>query len=232
MRPSEAIIAAVAAVATPIVIVALSVLVFLNPIWVHFDQVQNEVTVWTGYSQAEVDQVTGSILSDLVFGPPRFDVQVDGREVLDPAEQSHMRDVRSVMGSLGLLALTALLALIPAVAVAWRRPGLRSVFWRGARVGTAFLVGGVVVLGLFFLFFFDQAFLLFHDIFFAPGTFLFDPRTEKLVQLFPDNFWSDTTMALGAVMLGWAVAVFLVAGRKLRPSSAIGKTAAVGEQGA
>ena len=37
----------------------------------------------------------------------------------------------------------------------------------------------------------------FHRIFFAGGTYLFDPRTERLVQLFPDQFWSETSIVLG-----------------------------------
>ena len=69
-------------------------------------------------------------------------------------------------------------------------------FWRRAAVA-----------GVGALFFFDTLFELFHEIFFASGSFMFDPRTDKLVQLFPDDFWSDTTIALGVaiVVLGLAV---------------------------
>ena len=63
------------------------------------------------------------------------------------------------------------------------------------------LAGGVVVVGLAFAVFFDQAFELFHQIFFPPGTYMFDPRTEKLVQLFPDQFWSETSLALALAVL-------------------------------
>jgi integral membrane protein (TIGR01906 family) len=184
-------------VATPIVIVAASVLLFLNPLWIGFEQTRSDVPAWTGYTPEEVSQVTGSILSDLVFGPPRFDVHVNGTQVLDPREVGHMADVRSVMMSLGALALVALVALLVAAATTWRRRR----FWRGVEVGATVLVVSVVVVGAAFAVFFDQAFLLFHDIFFAPGTFQFDPSKEKLVQLFPDQFWSDTSVALAIVVL-------------------------------
>ena len=72
---------------------------------------------------------------------------------------------------------------------------------------------GVVVVGVGFALFFDQAFELFHEIFFAPGTYMFDPRTEKLVQLFPDQFWSETSVALAGVVLALAVPVAVVGGR-------------------
>ncbi len=64
--------------ATPCVAVAVAVLLFLNPIWVGFDQGRSDVAQLTGYTPAQVSQVTGSILSDLVFGPPNFDVTVNG----------------------------------------------------------------------------------------------------------------------------------------------------------
>jgi integral membrane protein (TIGR01906 family) len=199
----------VAAVATPCVIVGFAVLLFLNPIWVGFDQDRSDVSGLTGYTPAQVRQVTGSILSDLVFGPPNFDVTVDGKPVLDASERSHMADVRKVLMSLGFVALLAAVLLV-IVGAASRG---RRWFWRAAAAGARILTVGVVVVGVAFALFFDQAFLLFHEIFFAPGTFMFDARTEKLVQLFPDQFWSETSVALAGAVLGLSVLVWKLAER-------------------
>ena len=215
----ERIAPIVAAVATPCVVVGLAVLLFLNPIWVGFDQDRSDVSGLTGYTSAQVRQVTGSILSDLVFGPPNFNVTLDGKPVLDASERSHMADVRKVLMSLGFVALLAAILLIVA-GVASR--GRRS-FWRAAAAGARVLTIGVVVVGVAFALFFDQAFLLFHEIFFAPGTFMFDARTEKLVQLFPDQFWSETSVAIAGAVLGLSVLVWKVAerlGRDPSPASA------------
>jgi len=215
----ERIAPIVAAVATPCVVVGLAVLLFLNPIWVGFDQDRSDVSVLTGYTPAQVRDVTGSILSDLVFGPPNFNVTLDGKPVLDASERSHMADVRKVLMSLGFVALLAAILLIVA-GVASR---LRRSFWRAAAAGARVLTIGVVVVGVAFALFFDQAFLLFHEIFFAPGTFMFDARTEKLVQLFPDQFWSETSVAIAGAVLGLSVLVWKVAerlGRDPSPASA------------
>ena len=48
---------------------------------------------------------------------------------------------------------------------------------------------------------FDQAFEVFHELFFAGGTYTFDPATDRLVQLFPIQFWEETTLALGIVLV-------------------------------
>lgn len=220
--------AVVAALTTSCVIVAAAVLLFLNPVWVGFDQNRSDVSGLTGYSPAQVERITGSILSDLVFGPPNFNVTANGAPngapVLDPRERSHMADVRTVLSGLGLVGLAAAI-LLALVGVASRG---RRWFWAAAAAGARVLAVGVIVVGLAFAVFFDQAFSLFHEIFFAPGTYAFDPRTEKLVQLFPDQFWSETSVALAAAVLTLALVVAAVGRRLSRaPDPAAGDIAAV-----
>ena len=208
-------------VATPCVIVGFAALLFINPIWVGFDQDRSDVPGLTGYTPEQVRQVTGSILSDLIFGPTSFDITANGKPVLDASERSHMADVRKVLMSLGFVALVAAFLLVVAGAASRGRRW----FWRAAATGAQVLTFGVVVVGVAFALFFDQAFLLFHQIFFAPGTYMFDPRTEKLVQLFPDQFWSETSVALaGAVLalsvLSWKAAERLGRDRGTAPAAA------------
>jgi integral membrane protein (TIGR01906 family) len=76
------------------------------------------------------------------------------------------------------------------------------------------LAVGVVVGGLIAFFAFDAAFELFHRLFFAGGSYSFNPATDRLVQLFPDAFWSETTIAVGAVILILTLIVARFAGRK------------------
>lgn len=206
---ARALGAVAVAVATPCVVVAVAVLLFLNPIWVGFDQDRSDVAGLTGYSPAQVRQVTGSILSDLVFGPPNFDVAVNGSPVLDVRERGHMADVRTVLTGMGLVALLAAIVLLALGLMSRGAPW----FWRAAQTGGKVLAVGVVVVGLAFAVFFDQAFELFHELFFPPGTYSFDPRLEKLVQLFPDQFWSETSVALAWAVLVLALVVVFAAGR-------------------
>jgi integral membrane protein (TIGR01906 family) len=80
------------------------------------------------------------------------------------------------------------------------------------------LAVGVVVLGVVSFVAFDALFEAFHRIFFAGGTYLFDPRTERLVQLFPEAFWSETSIVLGVVLVGLARIVAVV-GRRGAPDA-------------
>jgi integral membrane protein (TIGR01906 family) len=204
------------AAAAAILILGVSILPFLTPAWVAFDQDRAQAAAWTGYSEPDLRAVSNSILGDLVLGQGDFDVQLDGAPVLTPAERAHMRDVRGVFGGLALLAsLSAVL-----VVVAFRRtraPEARTRTWLGIRRGAITLAGVVVVLGVVAAVAFDPAFELFHRLFFAPGTYDFDPRTSRLVQLFPETFWSETAIAVGVLIVVLAVALaWFAAGRAER----------------
>jgi integral membrane protein (TIGR01906 family) len=204
---TQRIAAVITAIATPCVIIGAAVLLFLNPIWVGFEQGRSDVARITGYTPAQVQQVTGSILSDLVFGPPGFDATVNGVAVLEQRERSHMVDVRTVLMSLGFVALAATVWLVGLMVASRGKPW----FWRAVVAGASVLIGGVIVVGVAFAFFFDQAFELFHEMFFPPGTYVFDPRTDRLVQLFPDQFWSETSVAIALAVLLLAFLVVLEA---------------------
>jgi integral membrane protein (TIGR01906 family) len=204
---------AVVATSTALTLLLVAIPLFLNPTWVSFEQDRARADAWTGYSPGEVHRVTGALLHDLVLGPASFDVADDsGRPVLEARERAHLVDVRAVFGA--ALAVLAAAAVIVIMSVAGR--GRQPATWRAIRAGARVLVGGVVALGVVAVVAFDAAFEAFHELFFAGGTYTFDPRTDRLVQLFPDQFWSDTTLALGAVLLILALAVDRLATRRLR----------------
>jgi integral membrane protein (TIGR01906 family) len=192
----RSLLAVATGLATMITIVALAILVFLNPIYVAFGQGRAGVIELTGYDEATVQRVTNSILHDLVFGPPNFDVQVDGGAVLGEREQAHMVDVRNVFFAFGALAVLALLILLN-LAIVGRR---QAWFRRAIRRAAILLAVLVVVLGALAAVAFDSVFEAFHELFFPPGSFDFD-ASSKLIQLFPDQFWFETSLLLGVVIL-------------------------------
>jgi integral membrane protein (TIGR01906 family) len=204
------ILGAVASVATVIAIVGLTVALFFNPLWITFAQERAGVPAITGYSPEQVRNATGSLLLDVILGPPAFAVEVDGQAVLDAAERSHMVDVFNVMRIFEGVVALAVLALVLIV----RTNRGSGWAWRAIARGAAALVLAGVVIGVAVLFFFDAAFLLFHLVFFPQGNFLFDPGTQRLTQLFPDQLFTETSIALAVVGLVIALAVTLAARRR------------------
>ena len=216
-RPGSATIpAALAGVAAVVAILGVAIALFFNPLWIGFEQERSGVPAITGYTPDQVRTVTSSILADLFIGPPEFAVAVDGQPVLGAAERSHMVDVRNVLLPVTILFGVAIAAL--AVLLATRRR--RAWLWRAIALGSSALAVAGVAVGIAVVFFFDAAFLLFHRVFFPQGNFSFDPRTQRLTQLFPDQFWTETSVAIAIVGLAIAVAVTFVARRQAARLSA------------
>ena len=204
-------------VAVTVVVLAVAILPFLNPVWVAFEQGRAQATAWTGYSTEELRVATDAILADLVLGPPDFDVTIEGQAVLNERERGHMRDVRSVFGALYIAAAAAAIVLIGAYAASRTRPAR---FWGlMGRAGTA-IAAGTVVLGGLALAFFDVAFELFHTLFFPAGSYRFDPGTERLVQLFPQQFWVESSTAVGIVVVAAGLGLAVIGRRRARLAEA------------
>ena len=198
--------------ATALAIVAVTLPVFLNPLWVAFEQGRSQAAAWTGFSEPELRAATDAILADLVIGPPEFDVAVGGQQVLNERERGHMRDVRGVF--VGFFAVTAFVT-VPALAIHARRRGMfRAGSWRAVRAGALALIAALVVGGVVSLVAFDALFEVFHRIFFAGGSYTFDPDTERLVQLFPFAFWQETALVVGVVCIALAGLLAVVATRR------------------
>jgi integral membrane protein (TIGR01906 family) len=208
-----ALAAIVLGVATALVIVALAIIPFLNPAWVGFGQDRAQAQAWTGYTTEQLRSVTNAILADLVIGPAAFDVTLDGVPVLEPRERQHMVDVSVVFQRFFLIAAGSALLIAGAFAFARTRHD-RAVLWRRlSRTGLVIAlvtvvggVGGVLV--------FDRAFALFHELFFPPGSWTFDSASEKLVQLFPEQFWVETTIAVGVVVIALSLLLWWFGARR------------------
>jgi integral membrane protein (TIGR01906 family) len=204
---------------TAIVILGASIAPFLAPPVVRFEQDRTNVSVLTGLPPAELDRVTGSLLADLVLWqgdfavrpplPPRSGPQT----LLNDAERSHMRDVRGVFTGFWVLVALGLLGLVIGARRSATDPLARAATWRAVAGGARALAVLIAVAGVFAVVAFDAAFELFHRLLFS-GNYNFDPATEKLVQLFPEQFWSEIAIAVGVVVIAAALVVSVVAGRR------------------
>ena len=200
------------AAATALVLLGGSIVPFLNPMFVRFEQDRTGVRELTGYSAGELDQVTGALLADLVLWRGSFEVTLDGVPVLRQPEIDHMIDVRSVFAGLFALVVAGVAVLV----IAFRREAggqRRAATWRAVAGGARGLAIGIAIVGIFTVLAFDAAFEVFHRLFFSAGSYTFDPRTDKLVQLFPEPFWSETAVLVGVVAIVASIVVWSVARR-------------------
>ncbi len=195
-----------------IVITLLGPLLLFNPWFTSALQVRHDVATALDTTQPEVERVTASYLRDIYLDGP-FDASLDGTApLLDENERSHMTDVSRLVR---LLAGIAIVALILAVVTgAWlrhepRRQGRLMLMAAGTIGAVALLLAGVFAVA------FEPAFLAFHELFFPPGTYLFEEGSE-LITLFPEPFWFDAALAAGAAVIIVALAVTAIGLRRWR----------------
>lgn len=218
------------AVATVVVLLAIGIAPFATPLWMYPVQDRADAEGWTGWPAEQVHDVSGSALYDVLVGPPDFAQVVDGQPVFDAAEASHLRDVHRL--ALEFYATVTLAALVLIAAWLALRDGR---FWPAVRTGAGALGIGVVVLGLVAAVAFEPAFDLAHRLFFAAGTYSFDPSTSRMVQLFPEAYWFQTAIALGVWLIVLALLARRIAGARIAAARARAdpsRTAHTGDGGA
>ena len=132
-------------------------------------------------------------------------VEEDGREVsfFSDRETAHLRDVK------GLLQLTFriqemgvayVLAYVVGVFV-WAREGSLRRLATQVLAASLVVVVAIAAVSAVALLGFDRAFEQFHFLAFDNDLWRLNPRTDHLIQMFPEGFWFDTTMLVGFLTL-------------------------------
>lgn len=135
-----------------------------------------------------------------------------GTPVYNERELHHMVDVKNtVKGALTVWVVSLVLLVVLGV-WAWRG-GWMDAFRLGMVRGgwlTIILLVGIL---LFVLFGFGVFFVLFHDVFFQPGTWMF-LYSDTLIRLFPERFWRDIFIIVGLLSIAGAALVIFVFRRR------------------
>ena len=141
----------------------------------------------------------------------RIPVTIGGQDVslFNEKETSHMRDVKTLMRAvfrLNEISLAVIIVYIGSV-VLWSRERSVRDLARYSLMGVAVGVAVVAVIGVFALTGFDQAWTKFHEIAFRNNLWELNPRTDRLIQMFPEPFWQEMTYLVGGLILVEALAI-------------------------
>lgn len=148
-----------------------------------------------------VHEPTLSYLLDRAQDLPRHPVE---GHVFDASERSHMADVRSVFRGVGIAWWVSGLV-FGALVIGARRNGYLAVLSRDAALFAGLGVLGVALVAAVA---FVPAFLLFHQVFFPQGNYLFGPDSD-LLRVYPERYWYGVTLR---VFGGFCVASLALAG--------------------
>lgn len=150
-------------------------------------------------AEALSDSLVGDLLTDGAFDAPLGDTPL-----LSAGERSHLVDVGALLRTVLVAGFGGLIALL--LARTHRRAWLRVAM----RDGAALIAGGALAAAAAFTLAFDATFSFFHGLFFAAGTWTFNPATDRLVQLYPETFWT-----LAALLFCIALALLALASYRM-----------------
>jgi integral membrane protein (TIGR01906 family) len=148
--------------------------------------------------------ITGGSTEAPRFEPPLF----------TDDEYSHMADVRSVFDGAKLLIPAGLFVM--AIRLQRARSRSAAAMFKLVRDGAIAAGVALAIVGAVASVAFDAVFLLFHQVFFPQGNFLFDPATSNLLRLYPDWYWQGITFRIGLSFIGLAAAAAVAAAVGLR----------------
>ena len=173
------------------------------------------VEVRTGLDRAEVDQAGAALRAYFLNDAERAEISVvnrDGRPepLFTEREILHMTDVKRLLNRTyyaGWAAIGFIIAFLLGVWY-WRRGRARdSLAQAGLYAGGAVLLG-IVALSAVAVTGFDGAFRQFHLLFFTNDLWQLSTR-ERLIQMFPQGFFFETTLLIGGATIAFAAAIAL-----------------------
>ena len=173
---------ALLALAAAALTIAATTAIFLTPPVVHLLLGVSDAPAALGVEPAVAEALSDDLVGDLITNGA-FDVPLGDAPLLSAGERAHLVDVGGLLRAILGAGLGGLLIL--ALARRRRRAWLRV----AVRDGALLIAGGALIAAAAFAIAFDATFAFFHGLFFAAGTWTFNPATDRLVQLYPERFW-------------------------------------------
>jgi integral membrane protein (TIGR01906 family) len=193
-------------IALPIALVSTNVRLLANAPMVYdyaFDRYDAEDT--TGLSRSDLDACGDALRDYFNNGEKTFYCSVTENglpaSIFNARETTHMEDVKALFVKVNRAQeLSVVFVLAYAVGFfIWARDGNVRQLATHCLIGLGLGVLAVGGIGLVAAFGFEPAFERFHTIVFANDLWQLNPATDHLIQMFPEPFWRDMTVLLGAM---------------------------------
>jgi integral membrane protein (TIGR01906 family) len=177
-----------------------------------------DVEARTGFPRDEISRVGQELRRYFNNSEETIHVLVEegGREVsfFNDRETAHLRDVKhlfQITFRVQELSIAYVFTYVVGVFI-WAREGSLRRLATQVLAGSLLAIAVILALGAVALLGFDRAFEEFHLIAFNNDLWRLDPRTDHLIQMFPEDFWFDASMLVGLLTLAEAAVLALASG--------------------
>lgn len=201
------------AIAFPVLVVLLTIRLVMTPLFLQIEYTRPGFPAdYFGFTQEDRLNYAPYALNYLLnaegieyLGDLTFE---DGTRMYNDRELRHMYDVKIVVQITFMV--TAILSVLTAGLIfLLARKNQGHTIRRGFRSGAIFSLAVIVAIIIVAVFNWDFFFTTFHNLFFESGTWVFF-YSDTLIRLFPEQFWFDAAMTIGATtILAALIALFL-----------------------
>jgi integral membrane protein (TIGR01906 family) len=169
------------------------------------------------YGMSEADRIRLALVGLRSIEPSSQGVDLlrqatlaDGRPAFNARELRHMQDVRTLLGRAYVVQLVVVIAIAALALLLGLRRSTRTVVPVALAYGAVLTVGLAAAVAVVSLVSYDSFETWFHAPLFAGDSWRFE-ETDTLRRLYPDRFWLDTAIVLGAFAVVQSLIVFVVA---------------------
>lgn len=171
----------------------------------------------TGVPEEQLRGAARDLISYFNAGDPTLNLQVDvdgqRQPLFNPREVVHMQDVKDLVRALFFVheaALAYVMAYVVGVYI-WSGDGsLRSLAGQ-AMAGSLLALGFMAAIGALAASGFSSSWEGFHELFFSNNLWQLDPDRDRLIQMFPEDFWFRAVLFVGGLVVAQALLVAGVA---------------------
>lgn len=164
-----------------------------------------------------VDQATTELIDYL-----QYDREIKS-DYFNEKEKLHLKDVRQIIRMLLILLYIAVMLSTIIIIISYAENKKLFVM---SIIGGSLLTIALIILAFIILQNFEYSFIKFHEILFTNDLWLLNPSTDKLIVMFPENFFYDITQdiafrSLLTSIATTAIGVLLLVGRKTKNYSKV-----------
>lgn len=132
----------------------------------------------------------------------------DQSPLYNSRELKHMLDVQDVFQIVSQLWSLAIVLLLVILLIFWLQKKSWPTFISAVKMGSLVTAGIIAVVGLLAVLAWKMWFLVFHEVFFAAGSWTFN-FSDTLIRLFPEKFWFDAAVNISLMSLVVSLIIFI-----------------------
>ena len=133
------------------------------------------------------------------------------QEFFNKQDKLHMADVRSLfVGGLKLRWIAIAIMMLCIIVMFLIKTECKKILPKAYQIGLGISATITALVGIYFTSDFNAAFTKFHEIFFTNDLWIFDPSTDYMIRMLPEEFFADMVARIGILFIAGLVLLLII----------------------